>query len=98
MPTIVSKRPGRYPVRVSLNISTETSAVLDHLERETGETRGVLAREALNKGLVQVDKLWAARRYRRGADSSGEAAADRGRPPGRSGSRSTGSAPSAPPA
>ena len=33
--------------------------------RVTGESRGVLAREALNKGLVQVDRLWRGRHYRR---------------------------------
>ncbi len=65
MPTRIQERPGRYPVRVSLNVPRETSEVLDHLEQLTGESRGVLAREALKKGLILVDKLWRGGHYRR---------------------------------
>lgn len=56
MPTRVSRRPGQFPVRVSLNVTQETSEVLDYLERATGEYRGVIAREALILGLVLFNR------------------------------------------
>lgn len=52
MPTRVQKRSGQYPIRVSLNVTVETSDVVDYLERATGELRGVIIRESLNFGLV----------------------------------------------
>ena len=61
MPTEVTRRSGRYSVRISLNVSEDTSRVLDLLERRTGEPRGVIAREALTHGLVALDRLWRAR-------------------------------------
>ena len=62
MPTIVRRRPGRFSVRISLNVSEDTSRVLDLIEQRSGEPRGVIAREALSHGLVELDKLWRARR------------------------------------
>ena len=54
MPTSVNRRSGDYPVRVSLNVTVETSEVVDYLEQTTGEYRGVIVREALNMGLARI--------------------------------------------
>ena len=62
MPTRVKKRQGQFPVRVSLNVTIETSEVIDFLERSSGENRGVIVRDALSLGLVvyhrRLEKRW----------------------------------------
>ena len=57
MPTSVNRRPGVFPVRVSLNVTVETSEVVDYLEQTTGEYRGVIVREALNMGLAVYQRV-----------------------------------------
>ena len=61
MPTSVQRRSGDYPVRVSLNVTVETSEVVDYLEQITGEYRGVIVREALNMGLALYQRVQAER-------------------------------------
>ena len=64
MPTSVQRRSGDYPVRVSLNVTVETSEVVDYLEQTTGEYRGVIVREALNMGLALYQRVLKRRRRR----------------------------------
>ena len=73
MPTNVNRRSGDYPVRVSLNVTVETSEVVDYLEQTTGECRGVIAREALNMGLAIYQRVLR-RRRRRERQADGAAA------------------------
>ena len=57
MPTFVARRVGRFPVRVSLNITEDHSLALDRVERDTGESRGVLARGGVREGPPARDRL-----------------------------------------
>ena len=59
-----SRRSGHYPVRVSLNITDDDSEALDRLEELTGETRGVLVREAFQQGLPLIIDSYRKRRMR----------------------------------
>ena len=54
MPTHVKRRHGRYPVRLSLNISEVTSDTLDRWERRLNRKRAQLARDALHAGLKLI--------------------------------------------
>lgn len=65
MPTGVRRRGGHYPVRLSLNISEYMSQQLDRWESATGEPRGLLAREALERGLAQLGQAYRQRMARR---------------------------------
>lgn len=56
MPTVVKRRGGAFPVRLSLNISEETSEFLDRWEERTGASRGELARDALEAGLPIISE------------------------------------------
>ncbi len=62
-PVRAMSRAGNFPVRISLNVSEEQSAELDQLELATGASRGVLAREAVVRGLELLEKHWRQRRY-----------------------------------
>ena len=64
MPTSVARRSGRFPVRLSLNISENTFEGLDELERLTGFPRAVLARSAVDRGLDGLYRMWRARKHR----------------------------------
>ena len=67
-------RTTRYPVRLSLNISAATAALLDRWEFRTGRRRGELAREALERGvelLVQRYRKQGARRRAERKDGDG---------------------------
>ncbi|MCY4506822.1 MAG: hypothetical protein OXG35_07650 [Acidobacteria bacterium] len=62
MSTAVARRNGLYPVRISLNVSEHTSELLDYLQTVTGESRGVLVREALVEGLPSLERRWLTRK------------------------------------
>ena len=62
-------------MRLWLNISAETSAVLDRWERLSGEKRGALARLALDRGIRLLAAAYR-RKRRRLRDASAEAAAE----------------------
>ena len=64
MPTFVARRHGRFPVRLSLNITEQASLSLDELERLTGHSRAVLARSALLHGLPRLYRMWRMRKHR----------------------------------
>ena len=51
-------------MRVSLNITDDDSEALDRLEQLTGETRGVLVREAFQQGLPLIVDSYRKRRMR----------------------------------
>ena len=76
MPTQVQQRSGQYPIRVSLNVTVETSDAVDYLERATGEYRGVIIRESLNMGLVLYHRALEHRRRREAKKAAAE-----GQPP-----------------
>ena len=59
-----NRRSGHYPVRVSLNITDDDSEALDRLEQLTGETRGVLVREAFQQGFPLIVDVYRKRRMR----------------------------------
>ena len=59
------RRTGRYPVRISLNVTAETAEVLAFLQVRFRESRGVVARDALSRGLVAMSKLTPRARDRR---------------------------------
>ena len=61
MPTSVRRRGGQFPVRMSLNISETLSQRLDRWERATGESRGNLARRAIEAGLPRLRHLFSER-------------------------------------
>lgn len=70
MPTRVQKRSGQYSIRVSLNVTVETSDVVDYLERSTGEYRGVIIRESLNMGLALYNRALDRRRRQEAKDAA----------------------------
>lgn len=49
---MTARRPGRFPVRISLNVTDLTADTIDHLEHATGDPRVVITREAVNRGLA----------------------------------------------
>ena len=57
MPTTVRRRPGRFPVRLSLNIPEKSAEALDLFASKSGYSRGVLAREAIMRGLEVVERM-----------------------------------------
>ena len=57
-------RRTRFPVRLSLNVTAETAALLNRWMRRTGHKQGELAREALCKGLPLVIEGYRKRRQR----------------------------------
>ena len=61
MPTIVRRRGGQFPIRLSLNITEAMSQRLDRWEKATGEPRGNLARRAIAYGLPCLQKFFAER-------------------------------------
>ena len=90
MPTRVQRRSGDYPVRVSLNVTVETSEVVDYLEQTTGEYRGVIVRESLNIGLALYQRILRRRRRREGKAERTESAVSATKPADRQSSRSQG--------
>ena len=64
MPTFVARRNGNYPVRLSLNITEDVSESLDEMERLTGHSRAVIARNALSRGLPLLLRMWRMRKHR----------------------------------
>ena len=57
MPTTVRRRPGRFPVRLSLNISEKGGENLEEFASMSGYSRSVLAREAIVRGLGVVEGI-----------------------------------------
>ena len=74
MPTRAQKRSGQYPVRLSVKLTTDASEVIDHLEKLTGHYRSVIAREALDLGLVAYHRRLK-KRSRRSPDAPSSSAA-----------------------
>ena len=71
MPTSVQRRPGRYPVRLSLNVPEPTSDNLDRWQERLRRPRAEIARQALEVGL----KVFA-ERHRKRRRRSGDGAPD----------------------
>ena len=66
VPTTVRRRPGRFPVRLSLNLTEMDEEILDLLASKSGYNRSVLAREAIVRGLEVVERI-ANRQFGRGS-------------------------------
>ena len=75
MPRSQTPKSKSYSVRLTLNITPDTAAVLAYLEDAMGRPQAVIGRDALVRGLVDVGRLSRSEPRRR-QDSGADA--DRG--------------------